>query len=370
MSPRPEGHGLPSRSPVDGADTDSDTNQDRAPRGGRKTAKVVVDSPRGTGHRSRARGRQSLTAPPQHGGGYDDESDASTEVTEIHAGNGKAAAYEVGSEADISDAASSAAPSSIEDTIGDGASTTGKSKVSSTGGTSTGCTLCGKQFKIPFTVLTFMAMSVPILMLLIASIIPMVVATPVTVLTFMAMSVPILMLLIASIIPMVVATQDLITVESFNGLSKKVSDCVTAMTVEDFRMHDTIYHPTDVSRGAYMTARAETTVMCDSELLTELRGVARRYPEFDSQRDTMQRAIRVLAVERALMDAEIDDHNITAQKERLKQMRDVFQDIIFRATNVIARVAAVVKSETRRYFVDLNLVGVTRAKLWLAASTG
>ena len=80
--------------------------------------------------------------------------------------------------------------------------TTARSKISSSGGTSTGCTICGKHFKIPFTVLTFMAMSVPIVMLL-----------------------------ITALIPMATAAQDLVTVEGFNGLAAEVSNCVSAMSL-------------------------------------------------------------------------------------------------------------------------------------------
>eukprot|EP00672_Neobodo_designis_P016485 CAMPEP_0174828178 /NCGR_PEP_ID=MMETSP1114-20130205/1180_1 /TAXON_ID=312471 /ORGANISM="Neobodo designis, Strain CCAP 1951/1" /LENGTH=469 /DNA_ID=CAMNT_0016061889 /DNA_START=481 /DNA_END=1886 /DNA_ORIENTATION=- len=229
--------------------------------------------------------------------------------------------------------------SSFDDSMG--GSTNARSKVSSSGGTSTGCTICGKHFKIPFTVLTFMAMSVPIFMLL-----------------------------ITTLIPMGTAVADLVAVESFNGLAAEVSNCVSAMTVEDFRVHDAVYHATGSTREAYTVARVNTDMMCDTRLLTELRSIAQKRPEFDSQRDTMQRAIRVLAVQRALMLAGLDKGNYTASREDLEEMRTTFQDIIVRATNVIARVAAVIKSETSRYFVDLNLVGVTRAKLWLAASTG
>jgi len=240
--------------------------------------------------------------------------------------------------------ASGGAASSIDESLDDGASTAGgKSRVSSTGGSSTRFTICGLHIKVPFTVWTFLAMSVPVIMLF-----------------------------ITATIPMVAAGEELSAIDQFQVLSHDVSDCVTAVAAEDHALHYFVYHSRDDGSALpkYRTAQAEVDRVCDDVLLSDLRVIAVKDAEFDAKRDAMQTAIRRLVSARTLMDHYITAGNTTAEKLLLDTMRPALDAVVFRATNTIARAAEVIESKTGRLFVDLKLVGDARAKLWLAASTG
>jgi len=232
---------------------------------------------------------------------------------------------------------------SVDDSIGDGASSAGgKSRVSSTGGSSTHLTCCGVRARVPFTVWTFLAMSVPVIMLF-----------------------------VTAVIPMVAAAEELRAVKKFQALAHDVSDCVTAASAEDHAIHHLVYHYRDDGALAhYRAAQAELDRICDGVLLADLRVIAADDDAFDAKRDGMQTAIRGLVSQRTLMDHYIEGGNATAQAALLETMRPALDGVIFRATNTIARAAEVIDSKTGRLFVDLKLVGDTRAKLWLAASTG
>eukprot|EP00672_Neobodo_designis_P009115 CAMPEP_0174878068 /NCGR_PEP_ID=MMETSP1114-20130205/82568_1 /TAXON_ID=312471 /ORGANISM="Neobodo designis, Strain CCAP 1951/1" /LENGTH=496 /DNA_ID=CAMNT_0016113455 /DNA_START=440 /DNA_END=1929 /DNA_ORIENTATION=- len=209
-------------------------------------------------------------------------------------GGGGGDGSETGDDETDADGAESAAPSSLDDSMG--GSTTARSKISSSGGTSTGCTICGKHFKIPFTVLTFNDRAVEDLVL----------RRHEHGLHHLrqALQDPVHRAHLHGDVgahcdaphhradPDGDAAQDLVTVEGFNGLAAEVSNCVSAMSLEDYRVFDAVYHPTGSTRQAYTDARAETDLMCDTRLLTELRSIAIKHKEFDANRDTMARAIR------------------------------------------------------------------------------
>jgi hypothetical protein len=173
---------------------------------------------------------------------------------------------------------------------------------------------------------------------------------------------------------MVDAVSDQVLVDSFNGFAQGASDCISAVGREDVATHDVVYGTAAsfaANRALLVRRRDTVATRCVATFATSLRDAAVRLPdEFSALRDEFTVAIRDLAVQRALLDAQIDAGNCTEQRRfLLSNFRPIVDGCVYLAGSAVARVANLIQAKTSRFFVDLNLVSTARAKLRLASSS-